>query len=230
MRLFPVVEMFGPTIQGEGPFAGRNAVFLRLGGCNLACSWCDTPYSWDGERFNLRKEMTNYSVPEIMERMPHGGSCVITGGEPLLHQVNAWWRNLLYELRMRYGTLHLETNGTIEPITATIDLCDHISVSPKLPNAGRHRGHQRPDIWPGWVDIQDAILKFVVEDEADVEIAVLRAAGLGFSRDRVWVMPQGITKDELDKRWPIIAESAARHGIHATHRLQVLAWDAERGH
>jgi len=37
-------------------------------------------------------------------------------------------------------------------------------------------------------------------------------------------------KDELDKRWPIIAESAARHGIHATHRLQVLAWDAERGH
>ncbi|HHK7228110.1 TPA: hypothetical protein ACQXLV_002143, partial [Streptococcus pneumoniae] len=41
----PVSEVFGPTIQGEGPHAGRTCHFIRLGGCNLSCSWCDTPYS-----------------------------------------------------------------------------------------------------------------------------------------------------------------------------------------
>ena len=42
-----VSEIFGPTFQGEGPFTGRAAVFLRLGRCNLDCKWCDTPYTWD---------------------------------------------------------------------------------------------------------------------------------------------------------------------------------------
>ena len=232
MMKFPVVETFGPTLQGEGPYAGQQAAFLRLGGCNLSCSWCDTPYSWDGERFNLRKEMTNLTVPEIMDRMPMANSCVITGGEPLLHQHNPYWRNLLYELWCRYGDLHLETNGTIEPIEATTNFCQFISVSPKLPNAGMHRHNHdgNADIWTGWLDVPAAILKFVCEDEADVEIALLRSIGLGFHHRRVWVMPQGATRDELDKRWPIIADAAARCGINATHRLHILAWDSERGH
>ena len=42
-----VVEVFGPTVQGEGPYAGRVCHFLRLGGCDYRCSWCDTPYAVD---------------------------------------------------------------------------------------------------------------------------------------------------------------------------------------
>ena len=47
-----VAEVFGPTFQGEGPSTGQRAGFVRLGRCNLDCSWCDTPYTWDWERFD----------------------------------------------------------------------------------------------------------------------------------------------------------------------------------
>ena len=47
----PVAEVFAPTFQGEGPYLGRSADFIRLGGCNLTCYGCDTPYTWDASRY-----------------------------------------------------------------------------------------------------------------------------------------------------------------------------------
>ena len=69
MSSLVVSEIFGPTIQGEGQYAGQLVAFIRLGGCNLACSWCDTPYTWDASRFDLRNEMTRTPVNEILERV-----------------------------------------------------------------------------------------------------------------------------------------------------------------
>ena len=224
----PIVEIFGPTLQGEGPAAGRNAMFIRFGGCNLTCSWCDTPYSWDGKRFNLREQIHQMAVPDITARLLPAQICVITGGEPLLYQGSPGFPLLMMRLKRQYSALHLETNGTIEPTEYVIRLFDHITVSPKLPSAGHHKG--RDDAWSGWHGIDQAIVKYVVEDEADVELALGRALGLGFTRDRIWVMPQGITAAELEKRWPIVAAAAAHAGINASHRLHVLAWNDERGH
>lgn len=230
MPAISVVEAFGPTLQGEGPYAGRPAVFLRLGGCNLSCSWCDTPYSWDGKRFDLRQEIRQLTVDQIMDRLPPGTMIVISGGEPLLQQDNPWWPVLLQQLYLEYPRgVHLETNGTIAPSEATIELVSHMSVSPKLANAGFHRGHQNPLIWDGWSNIPQAIFKIVVEGTNDVMFAVAMAIKYGM-RERLWIMPQGQTRAELDKRWPDIAALASQLGINATHRLHVLAWDDERGH
>src|SRR3954452_24909384 len=83
-----VAEVFGPTIQGEGRNLGQRAAFVRLGGCNLHCTWCDTPYTWDASRYDLRAEMSRRPVAEIVAEVrpmrPH--VVVLTGGEPLLHQ------------------------------------------------------------------------------------------------------------------------------------------------
>lgn len=74
MDTLPVAEVFGPTFQGEGPYAGRIASFVRLGGCNLSCSWCDTPYTWDGVRFDLRNELTSLTAEAVVAQVPpkHG--------------------------------------------------------------------------------------------------------------------------------------------------------------
>lgn len=226
----PVVEIFGPTLQGEGPGSGLNAAFLRFGGCNLSCSWCDTPYSWDGSRFDLRREISFLTLRQIMEQLPDATICVLTGGEPLLHQNNPVWNELLAELVMRYRWVHLETNGTIAPSLHTVKSMSVISVSPKLAHAGTHRGRQDPTMYRDWARVGAAIVKIVVRNSGDVADAVELATHYGWDRSRIWVMPEGTSAAVLNERWPDIASAAAKFGINATHRLHVLAWADERAH
>jgi 7-cyano-7-deazaguanosine (preQ0) biosynthesis protein QueE len=233
----PVAEIIPSTIQGEGPAAGRHAAFVRFMGCNLSCSWCDTRWTWDGSTTDLRSETTLMTVDDIVKAVDAGGAkiVVITGGEPLLQQARGiTWRYLLRALSdsgMR--EVHIETNGTLAPDAVTLKWADTIVVSPKLLNAGSHRGRQNPAMHPGWksvVDTHNIHLKIVCVDHVDVETAASIADAWDWPRDHVWVMPEGQTTDALRGRWQRIAEHAAQVGVNATHRLHVLAWGHERGH
>ncbi|MFH8881630.1 7-carboxy-7-deazaguanine synthase QueE [Streptomyces californicus] len=229
----PLAEAFGPTLQGEGPAAGRPAWFIRFGGCNLSCSWCDSAYTWDSSRYQLREEIRHTPVEKIDEAVPDGALIVLTGGEPLLQQDASAWSRLLDGLRRRGCTLHVETNGTIAPNDRTRELVETFIVSPKLTNAGPHRGRQDPALNPGWAAAArdgQAHLKVVCASAEDVETAVGLARDHGWPQRQVWVMPEGTTVAALNARWPAIADAAARHGINATHRLHVLAWGDKRGH
>jgi organic radical activating enzyme len=228
----PVVEQFGPTIQGEGPAAGQVAWFVRLGGCNLSCSWCDTPYSWDSSRFDLRLEIDRTPVDTIVERIPPGVLVVITGGEPMLTQRRRGWGELLKALRRHACRIHVETNGTIAPDPDTAALVHMFVVSPKLPNAGEHRRRQDPTMHPAWGQVARlgrAHLKVVCRGGDDVARARRLATDHRWPLRQVWAMPEGTTADALSGRWRAVAEAAARQGINASHRLHVLAWDDERG-
>ena len=76
------------SLQGEGVTAGRPSVFLRLATCNLACSWCDTKYTWDWDSYENEREVVSLFVSEVEERLLRFGCprLVITGGEPLMQQ------------------------------------------------------------------------------------------------------------------------------------------------
>lgn len=229
----PFVETFGPTIQGEGPAAGQLSTFVRFGGCNLSCSWCDSAYTWDGSRYSLRDEITMLSVREIVERMPDSRLIIVTGGEPLLNQKNPAFIQFLTVLKDAGKEVHVETNGTIRPTDEVATLVDHFSVSPKLGHAGMHKKSQSPVMHTGWADLHemtDAHLKVVVITEADVEATVELARKHGWPAHRVWVMPEGTEKAVLDHRWPLVCDWATKHGVNATHRLHVLSWGDERGH
>ena len=236
--VLPLVEAFGPTIQGEGPATGRASTFVRFGGCNLSCSWCDSAYTWDGDRFDLREEITPTSADDIAAKVAalagHVPIVVLTGGEPLLNQRNPAWGPLLRSLVVDQGrSLHVETNGTIVPNDTTLAWISTFVVSPKLPHAGPHRGKQNPALADGWTSIardHDAHMKVVVETVEDIERAVVMAEAAGWPLDRVWVMPEGTTEEALAARWPVIASTAAAYGINASHRLHVLAWRDTRGH
>lgn len=227
--MLPVSEVFGPTIQGEGPHAGRAVQFIRLGGCNLACSWCDTPYTWDASRYDLRVECPPTAVSTILDGLHQGVRTVLSGGEPLMHQKNPDLRLLLESLAFKAGGIDVETNGTLEPAPWLINLVDLFVVSPKLPHAGPHKGRQDPTPWTGWAGVEQAVFKYVVRDAADVVLASRLAADAGMPRERVWVMPEGTSDTALAARWPEIAQAAAHLHINASHRLHVLAWGDKKG-
>src|SRR3954447_265834 len=88
-RLIPVVEIFGPTIQGEGAEAGVPTHFVRVGGCDFRCSWCDTMYAVDPEI--VRATAEKLSVEEIASRVAALAGrpewVAISGGNPALHDL-----------------------------------------------------------------------------------------------------------------------------------------------
>ncbi|MBD3262571.1 MAG: radical SAM protein [Candidatus Altiarchaeales archaeon] len=98
-----VSEVF-TSIQGEGRYIGLPQVFIRLAGCNLRCSWCDTRYAWEGGR--------EYPMQKIIDYIEKTGlkSVCITGGEPML-QIKGL-RILVERLKSRMNFVLLETNGT----------------------------------------------------------------------------------------------------------------------
>jgi 7-carboxy-7-deazaguanine synthase len=228
-----VSELFGPTIQGEGPHAGRAVQFLRTGGCNLSCSWCDTPYTWDGSRYDLREELTPRTGQEIVDELIPNIPLVLSGGEPLLHQDNPGLQHVLLSALHLGVDVHLETNGTINPNPLVRHLVTAFSVSPKLDHAGPHRGNQDAAMHPAWSDLAKAnpgcVLKVVVRDENDVARVVGWAQKIGWPRAQVWVMPLGTSTAELLSHWAEIASAAADAKINACQRLHILAWGDTKG-
>lgn len=228
----PVSEVFGPTIQGEGPHAGRPCHFIRLGGCNLSCEWCDTPYS-TGQHGIPLATVPRRPVVGIVEEIPPGAMVVVTGGEPLMHASRPAFRALLMYLRARGCEIHIETNGTILPPDTVTHLIDHYSVSPKL-GVRMARPRHRPAL-ADWTPLADRVcFKFVVEGDDDPTEFLTRARDTaiahGCDRRAVWAMPEGATAEELAPRWRAVAEACAKLNINASHRLHALAWGDAKGH
>ena len=136
-----ISEIFGPTLQGEGPSAGQAAVFVRLGACNLSCQWCDSAYTWDSSRFDLGSELRVLPIDEVQRQVSAAGSrlVILTGGEPALQATHA--AALAHRLRVAGHRIEMETSGTV-PLGPLIQSVDLIVVSPKLSNSGL-RKHQR---------------------------------------------------------------------------------------
>ena len=100
--LLPVMEAFG-TVQGEGAFTGQAAWFIRLGGCDVGCTWCDVKESWDAAAHPIRS--VDDLVAEALEQPAR--IAVITGGEPAMHELGP----LTHALRAAGFRTHIETSG-----------------------------------------------------------------------------------------------------------------------
>jgi 7-carboxy-7-deazaguanine synthase len=230
-----IAEAFAPTVQGEGPSLGRRCGFIRLMGCNLACSFCDTPYTWDARRYDLRAEGTRTPVPDLLAHMASAnvGLVVLTGGEPLLWQHQDGWHDLLAGLANDGREVEVETNGTILPTPRTDVLVTRFNVSPKLTNSGQAAAKRvKPAVlsWFGATARQDrAALKYVCRTPADLAEVEAQVRDHGLPRDHVYIMPEGRDADTLDRHTRALADQAIALGYNLTTRLHVLLWSDERG-
>lgn len=228
MTTVDINEVFGPTIQGEGPLTGRRAMFVRLARCDLSCSWCDTPYTWDWGRFDPATEIHEWdtaTVIEWLDRDDPDRSCgvVITGGEPLLQ------RRAVTDLAARIAPtrpwVQIETNGRHAP-PAGLHPETVIVASPKLANSGIPADKRIvPEAitalreWP-------AAFKFVVTtlDDLDAVDGIVEQFGLG----DVWVMPEGTTAGRV-AAIDAMADDIIARGYNLSTRLHVTLWGARRG-
>ena len=214
------------SIQGEGMLVGVPSVFVRTSGCNLRCSWCDTPYtSW-------KPEGRHMTVTEILGyvREHSTGYTVVTGGEPMMAPEIV---ELTERLKEAGQHITMETAGTIyAPV-----ISDLMSISPKLANstpAGEwHDRHERSRIVPlvlsRLMKEYSYQLKFVVATESDLAEVDALVKNLQSPPDRVLLMPEGTDLETLNSRAGWVSDVCKQRGYRFTPRLHVQLYGNRRG-
>lgn len=233
MRPLLLSEVFGPTFQGEGPSAGRRAAFVRLGLCNLDCSWCDTPYTWDwtgkiGPKQD-RDALVHATTDDVADMVTARDVdlVVITGGEPMIQQTAL--APLVQRLVDSGHEVEVETNGTLMPHEPILRAHVRWNVSPKLSGSGVDPDRAlHIDALSEYVAL-GAALKFVVTDLAELDEIEQLVGKLGAERRSVWVMPEGRRAVDVLDRMALLDDEVLARGWNLTPRLHVLLWGDERG-
>jgi 7-carboxy-7-deazaguanine synthase len=231
-----VSEIFGPTIQGEGALIGKPTIFVRTGGCDYRCSWCDTLYAVLPEH---RDEWTPMEAGEILDevlRLSHGQPILVTlsGGNPALQPLEP----LLDEGHARGLTFAMETQGSVpRPWFARLD---YLTLSPKPPSSGMKTDWEKLAACVACAGSRtQTVLKIVIFDEADYQYAK-EVAGR-FPGLAVYLQPGNHTPPHvapapdvpalLDRlRW--LAECVAADGWNdatVLPQLHTLMWGNKRG-
>lgn len=174
----PIMEAFY-TIQGEGTYTGQAAYFIRLGGCDVGCVWCDVKDSWDAEKWPLRK------IDDIVEEAYQYKSrlAVITGGEPFMYDMFGLTKRLL----QKGFYVNVETSGA-HPFSGTVDW---VCLSPKKFKAPLEE----------WYEIANE-LKVIVFNKSDFAWAEEHAKKVD-SKCKLLLQPEWSKRDEMA---PLIVE------------------------
>lgn len=179
--MIPVAEIFGPTIQGEGPHVGMQTLFVRVAGCDFKCAWCDSKFAWkiDGsiKRYGT-KELADILVQEC-----NNSKCsnvVLTGGNPCLYD----FKEVIDILHDNNITVDIETQGSKMP-DWLLDV-DLLVISPKAPSS------KQPDVYKTVNEYmklllsvkQKVAIKIPVFNEEDFEFAMKYYALVDYYREK----------------------------------------------
>lgn len=197
------------------------SVFIRTAGCNLRCDWCDTQYAWeeeDGEELSLAEIIDRISVYEA-------SYCVLTGGEPMIAE---GIHELAAELDRRGAHITVETNATAPPNGIR---CHLASLSPKLDAGACEPVKAQAEIVEEWLVSYDSQFKFVIGERGGIELVerFLDRLPVTVAPERIFLMPEGATLDELASRAPMVAELCRQYGYRYGQRLHLRLFGAGRG-
>lgn len=248
----PVMEIFGPTIQGEGRSIGQKTMFLRTGGCDYRCSWCDSKFTWDGsekatamtpnEIFHRMVELSRSNALEDDTRN-HFSHVTISGGNPAL--IGAAMSDFINLLKSYDINTSLETQGSRwqEWFYDIDDLC----ISPKPPSSGMITNFKALDeiIYnlvarigqPGFEDCPLPYLKVVIFDDEDFEFA--KKVHKQYPRIEMFVSVGNINPYEpgeihrrlltdLEALWDRVLTDPDMNRVRALPQLHTLVWNNKR--
>jgi 7-carboxy-7-deazaguanine synthase len=255
VKRHPVSEIFGPTIQGEGSLQGTPAYFIRFGGCEFRCDWCDTPHAVLPYAVRANDRLTSDEIVERLRNLAPGPEWVVlTGGNPVLHNLD----NLIDKLHSNLYKTSVETQGA--KFRDWVTKVDSICVSPKPPSSGveRKRVESSLDMFMGRFrsiprslrEWSDMFFKVVVFDSTDYDWAkmlhrqypnmpMFLSAGNDAGKtvgnpDRVDERTlEQVQRDLLRKaRWLTNRTMVDRdmRNVRVQAQTHVLLWGNERGH
>jgi 7-carboxy-7-deazaguanine synthase len=238
-KTIPVIEIFGPTIQGEGMVIGRKTMFVRTAGCDYQCSWCDSAFTWDGTGKDDIKLMTAKQVWNLLKEL--GGDSfdhvTISGGNPALLSA---LDELLQLLNSENVKVALETQGSKWQDWFT--KIDDLTISPKPPSSGMNTDYEMLDrIVTNLTENQSLFsLKVVVFNDLDFEYAKqvhLRYKNVPFfaqvgNDDITTGDNEALTQKLLLKyEWLInkVVESKDMNSVRVLPQLHTFVWGNKRG-
>lgn len=179
--MIPVAEIFGPTIQGEGPHVGMQTLFVRVAGCDFKCAWCDSKFAWKIDGSIIRYETKE--LADILVQECNNSKCsnvVLTGGNPCLYD----FKEVIDILHDNNITVDIETQGSKMP-DWLLDV-DLLVISPKAPSS------KQPDVYKTVNEYmklltsikQKVAIKIPVFNEEDFEFAMKYYALVDYYREK----------------------------------------------
>ncbi len=204
-----VVEVFGPTIQGEGAYIGKPTVFIRFGGCDYRCLWCDSMHAVGKQYAHQWAKKTAQQILDDVDVLTDGKPILITisGGNPAIQQLEP----LLLLGKAKGHTFSMETQGSVSK--TWFSMLDQLTLSPKPPSSGEATDWSKLDACISDAKTVDTSLKIVIFNRADFT----------FARDVAKRYPNlplflSIGNDETDPALPVNKEA-----LHAKMR-QLIDW------
>lgn len=204
-KTLPVIEIFGPTLQGEGEMIGKITHFIRLGGCDYRCTWCDSLHSVTPEQ--VRKN-ARWLLPEdiIAELKGVANWVTLTGGNPALHDLEV----LVDELLNHGFQIAVETQGSI--YRAWMTRCKVVTLSPKGPSSGM-QDLLAHEVLNKYLDKCNVNMKIVIFNDEDLLFASRLHEVYGKAINN-WYLSIGTrptdTTNDIIERWKSIAEGVMK--------------------
>ncbi|MCJ8324979.1 MAG: 7-carboxy-7-deazaguanine synthase QueE [Rhizobiales bacterium] len=204
-----VVEIFGPTIQGEGAYIGRPTVFIRFGGCDYRCLWCDSMHAVGKQYAHQWAKMTAEDILAKVDILTGGQPILITisGGNPAIQQLET----MLILGKKRGHTFSMETQGSVAK--PWFKLLDQLTISPKPPSSGEDTDWAKLDASIAAGKDAETSLKVVVFDRIDYAYA--QDIGKRYPDLPLYL---SIGNDNYDPNMPVDKEA-----LHAKMR-QLIDW------
>jgi len=228
-----VSEFYMDTIQGEGVYAGQPAAFLRLQGCRVGCSFCDTTEVWrQGNPYSVQELFEIIQQTDLPDKLAKGQHLVITGGSPLLQQESLLLFLQSFEEQFSFHPFtEIENECSIVPSKGMLNFIDCWNNSPKLSNSGVNLYYRHiPEAITCCCNEAEYWFKFVISKEADWEEIKYNFLRTGvINRKDIILMPEGCTPEEIAKKREMVINMAIKHGVRYSTREHIMVWGKKIG-